>query len=51
MNHFFQTILKEGKTDYTSDPVTIVGTLVIEETWDGDWQLGLYWLKDAVVLK
>ena len=51
MNHFFQTILKEGTTNYTSDPVTVVGRLVIEETWDGDWPLGLYWLKDAVVVK
>ena len=52
MNHFFQVILKEGSTTvYQSDPVTIVGKFVIDEQWDGDWQLGLYWLKEAKVVK
>lgn len=52
MNHFFQVILKEGSTTvYQSDPVTVVGKFVIDEQWDGDWQLGLYWLKEAKVVK
>jgi hypothetical protein len=51
MNHFFQTTLKSGSTDYTSEPIAVVGRFVIEERWDGDWPLGLYWLKDAKVVK
>ena len=51
MNHFFQVTLKEGSTVYTSDPVTVVGRFVIDEQWDGDWQLGLYWLREARIVK
>jgi hypothetical protein len=52
MNHFFQVTLKPGtETVFQSDPVTIVGRFVIDEQWDGDWQLGLYWLRDAKVVK
>ena len=51
MNHFSQVVLKDSTTVYTSDPVTVVGRFEIEEQWDGDWQLGLYWLKDAKVVK
>ena len=52
MNHFFQVTLKDGSTTvYVSDPVTILGRFTIDEQWDGDWQLGLYWLKEARVVK
>ena len=51
MNHFFQVILSGPPTVYSSDPVKIVGRFVIDEQWDGDWQLGLYWLKEARVEK
>jgi len=51
MNHFFQVILSGSPTVYSSDPVKIVGRFVIDEQWDGDWQLGLYWLKEARVEK
>lgn len=51
MNHFFQTILKDSETVFTSDPVTVMGRFEVDEQWDGDWQLGLYWLKDARVVK
>lgn len=52
MNHFFQVTLKKGtETVFQSDPVTIIGRFVIDEQWDGDWQLGLYWLRDAKVVK
>src|SRR5688572_1348350 len=51
MNHFFQTTLKSGTVDYTSEPVAVVGRFFLEERWDGDWPLGLYWLKDAKVVK
>ena len=51
MNHFFQVILQGKPTVYTSDPVKVVGRFVIDEQWDGDWQLGLYWLKEAKVEK
>lgn len=52
MNHFFQVEMKPGSTTvFTSDPVMVVGRLVVEERWDGDWPTGLYWLKDAQVMK
>ncbi|HEU4339012.1 MAG TPA: hypothetical protein VFS19_03000 [Planctomycetota bacterium] len=51
MNHFFQVILEGAPTVYTSDPIKVVGRFVIDEQWDGDWQLGLYWLKEAKVEK
>lgn len=51
MNHFFQVILKDTPTVYQSDPVTVEGRFEIDEQWDGDWQLGLYWLKEAKVVK
>jgi len=50
MNHFFQAKLRAGnKTNYTSDPITLVGKFVVDDRWDGDWQLGLYWLEDAII--
>ena len=50
MNHFFQVTMREGvKTNFTSDPVTVVGKLIVEDRWDGDWQMGLYYVEDAVI--
>jgi len=37
--------------DYSSDPITIQGLLKVEDRWDGDWQLGLFWLEGAEVVK
>ena len=51
MNHFFQVLLKDSPTVYSSDPVTVEGRFEIDEQWDGDWLLGLYWLKDARIVK
>jgi hypothetical protein len=51
MNHFFQVMLDGASTVYTSDPVTIEGRFTIEEQYDGDWPIGLYWLKEAKVVK
>jgi len=52
MNHFINVKLKPGsKADYSPDPVTIQGVLVVDERFDGDWALGLYWMDDAEVLK
>jgi len=51
MNHFFQVTLQGKPTVYQSDPIKVVGRFVIDEQWDGDWQLGLYWLKEAKVEK
>lgn len=51
-NHYINVKLKEGrKADYTTDPVTIEGVLKVEERWDGDWPLGLYWMEEAEVAK
>lgn len=51
-NHFFQVTLRANETtDYTSDPISVEGRLSIEERWDGDWLMGLYWLDDATVVK
>jgi hypothetical protein len=50
INHYIDVTLKPGrKMNYTTDPVTIVGTLKIEDRWDGDWQVGLYWIEDGEV--
>jgi len=52
INHYIEVKLKPGATaDYSSDPVTIQGVLKVEDRWDGDWQLGLYWMEGAEVLK
>src|SRR6185295_19071552 len=51
INHFIEVKLKPGQTsDYSSDPVTIRGVLKVDDRWDGDWQLGLYWMQDAEVV-
>jgi hypothetical protein len=52
INHYIEVKLRPGATaDYASDPVTIQGVLKVEDRWDGDWQLGLYWMEGAEVLK
>jgi hypothetical protein len=51
-NHYIEVKLRAGQTiDYKTDPVTIAGVLRVEERWDGDWPLGLYWMTDAEVAK
>lgn len=52
ITHYVDVKLKPGvKTDYSTEPVTVQGTLKVEDRWDGDWQLGLYWIEDAEVVK
>jgi hypothetical protein len=52
INHYIEVKLKPGgKTDYSTDPVTVQGLLKVEDRWDGDWQLGLYWMEDAEVVR
>jgi hypothetical protein len=48
INHYVEVKLKPGKTmDYTTDPVTVTGLFTVDDRWDGDWQLGLYWMDEA----
>ena len=49
INHYIDVTLKKDKLNYSQDPVTIVGTLKIEDRWDGDWQMGLYWIDDGEI--
>ena len=52
INHYIDVKLKPGATaNYSTDPVTIQGVLKVEERFDGDWPLGLYWMEGAEVLK
>ncbi len=52
INHYIDVTLKAGaSTDYTTDPVTVQGVLVVEERFDGDWPTGLYWMENAEVVK
>lgn len=52
INHFFAVTLKPDLTmDHTNEPVTLTGRLVVEDRWDGDWQVGLYFLEDAAVVQ
>ncbi len=52
INHYIEVRLKTGrKADYSTDPVTVEGVLTVEDRWDGDWQLGLYWMEDGEVVK
>jgi hypothetical protein len=52
INHYIDVKMKPGTTaDYSNDPVTIQGRLKVEDRWDGDWQLGLYWIDGAEVVK
>jgi hypothetical protein len=51
-NHYIDVKLRAGqKIGYTTDPVTVQGVLQVEERWDGDWPLGLYWMENAEVVK
>jgi hypothetical protein len=52
MNHYISVKLKPGdRTNYSTDPVTIRGVIRVEERFDGDWPLGLYWMEGAEVVK
>jgi hypothetical protein len=52
INHYVEVALKPGqKADYTTDPVTVEGDFAVDDRWDGDWQLGLYWMTGAEVRK
>lgn len=52
IHHYIEVRLKPGRTaDYTTDSVTVEGRFLIEDRWDGDWQLGLYWMDDAEVVR
>jgi hypothetical protein len=52
LNHYIDVALRSGSTtDYSTDPVTVLGTLVVDERFDGDWPTGLYWMTDAEVVK
>ena len=52
INHFIEVKLKPGQTaDYSTEPVTVRGVLQVDDRWDGDWQLGLYWMDGAEVVK
>lgn len=52
INHYIDVALKPGITiNYTPDPVSVRGTLVVEERFDGDWPTGLYWMSDAEIVK
>lgn len=52
INHYVEVKLKPGqKLDYTRDPVTVQGEIVVEERFDGDWPLGLYWMEGAEVVR
>lgn len=52
MNHYIEVKLKPGAiANYSSDPVTVQGLFKVEERFDGDWPLGLYWMEGAEVLR
>lgn len=52
INHYVEVKLKPGAAaNYSTDPVTVEGRFTVEDRWDGDWQLGLYWMGDAEVVK
>jgi len=52
LNHYIDVTLKPGLTTHAlPDPISVIGTLVIEERFDGDWPTGLYWMKDAELAK
>ena len=52
LNHYIAVTLKAGATTHAlPDPITVRGTLVVEERFDGDWPTGLYWMTDAEVVK
>jgi len=48
INHFIDVSLRDGEAvHYTTDPMTVEGTLEVGEVWDGDWLIALYVMKDA----
>lgn len=52
INHYVEVSLRSGqKADYTTDPVTVEGDFAVDDRWDGDWQMGLYWMTGAEVHK
>lgn len=52
INHYVHVTLKAGATtNFSPDPVTVEGVLVVEDRWDGDWPLGLYWMEGAEVVE
>lgn len=52
INHYVDVHLRPGVTaDYSTDPVTIQGLFKVDDRWDGDWQLGLFWMEGAEVVK
>jgi hypothetical protein len=52
VNHYIEVKLKSGRTvDYSTDPVTVEGVIQVDDRWDGDWQLGLYWMEGAEGVK
>jgi hypothetical protein len=52
INHYIEVSLKPGATaEYSTDPVAIRGTLKVDDRWDGDWQLGLYWIDGAEMVR
>jgi len=52
LNHFIDVTLKGGKgISYATDAITVVGTLMVEDRWDGDWPMGLYWIEDGEVVR
>ncbi len=51
-NHYIDVKLKPGSTaNYSTDAVTLQGVLKVDDRYDGDWPLGLYWMEGAEVLK
>lgn len=52
INHYVDVALRPGATaDYSNEPVTIQGVFRVDDRWDGDWQIGLFWMEGAEVLK
>ena len=41
----------DGPSRRGRDQVAIRGILKVDDRWDGDWQLGLYWMEAAEVVK
>ena len=52
LNHYIDVKLKPGQTaQYSRDPVTVEGVIIVDDRWDGDWPLGLYWMENAEVVE
>lgn len=51
LNHYIDVKLKKGlTTHYSTDPITIEGVIIVDDRWDGDWPLGLYWMENVKVV-